>query len=163
MVDAIRAVCWRRDANGVLRLTPEGLYGRGKLTAHLRRGGLQVAESTVARCMKLLDHQGVRRAKSHRTTVPAKDGVRAGDLLNRDWVSSTPNQKWVSDFTYRRTWAGFVYVAFIVDCFAQRIVAWHASTSKTTELVMTPLRMALWERGTKHPSRLHVKADARSG
>ena len=53
---------------------------------------------------------------------------------------------WVTDFTYVRTWAGFVYVAFIVDVFAQRIVAWHASTSKATDLVMIPLRMALWQR-----------------
>src|SRR6185437_12924193 len=56
-------------------------------------------------------------------------------------------------FTYCRTWAGFVYVAFIVDCYAQRIVAWHASTSKTTELVMTPLRMAIWARAQEgHPT-----------
>lgn len=53
---------------------------------------------------------------------------------------------WVTDFTYVRTWAGFVYVAFIVDVYAQRIIAWHAATSKVTDLVMTPLTMALWER-----------------
>lgn len=82
-----------------------------------------------------------------RTTIPAKDGKRAGDLLDRDFTAQTPNRTWVTDFTYVRSWAGWVYVAFIVDCFAQRIVAWHASTSKETELVMTPLRMAIWERG----------------
>jgi transposase InsO family protein len=53
---------------------------------------------------------------------------------------------WSDPYTYVRTWAGFVYVAFILDCFAQRIVAWHASTSKQTDLVMIPLRMALWPR-----------------
>lgn len=120
VVDAIRTVCWRRDEHGMLRLTPEGLYGRRKLTAHLRRGGQpDLAECTVARCMKLLGHQGVRRAKGHRTTVPAKDGARAGDLLNRDWAAAAPNHKWVADFTYCRTWAGFVYVAIVLDCFAQ--------------------------------------------
>jgi transposase InsO family protein len=61
--------------------------------------------------------------------------------------------KWVTDFTYCRTWAGFVYVCFIVDCFAQKIVAWHAATTKTTELVMTPLRMAIWQRDRDgHPA-----------
>jgi putative transposase len=96
--------------------------------------------------MKILDHQGIRRAKSHRTTIPAKDGTRAGDRLNRDFAAAAPNAKWVMDFTYCRTWGGFVYVAFIVDCFAQRIVGWHAATTKTAELVTTPLRIALWER-----------------
>ena len=65
-----------------------------------------------------------------------------------------PNRTWVTDFTYVRTWAGFVYVAFIVDVFAQRIVAWHAATTKQTDLVMIPLRMALWQRDREgHPSR----------
>jgi putative transposase len=147
LVDVIRDVCWRRDEHGELQLTPEGLYGRRKLTAYLRRTGrVNAAESTVARAMHILGHQGVRRAKRHRTTIPAKDGVRAGDLLNRDFTAGGPNEKWVGDFTYCRTWSGFVYVAFIVDCFAQRIVAWHTSTSKVTDLVMTPLRMALWQR-----------------
>jgi putative transposase len=153
LVDVIRGVCWRRDEDGTLRLTPEGLYGRRKLTAYLRRSGLaDAAECTVARAMQVLGHQGVRRAKKHRTTIRAKDGVRAGDLLNRDFTAAAPNQKWVADFTYCRTWSGFVYVAFVVDCFSQRIVAWHAATSKATELVMTPLRMALWQRGRDgHP------------
>ena len=60
---------------------------------------------------------------------------------------------WVTDFTYVRSWAGFVYVAFIVDVFAQRIVAWHAATTKTTDLVMVPLRMAVWQRRHEgHPT-----------
>lgn len=154
LIDAIRDVCWARGQDGVLRLTPEGLYGRRKLTAYLRRTSLpNVAQCTVVRAMRALDHQGIRRARSHRTTIPAKDGVRAGDLLNRDWSAAAPNRKWVTDFTYCRTWAGFVYVAFILDCFSQRIVAWHASTTKTTELVMTPLRMAIWQRDRDgHPT-----------
>ena len=73
--------------------------------------------------------------------VPGKDGRRAGDLLNRDFTAAAPNLVWVTDFTYVRTWAGFVYVAFIVDVYAQRIIAWHAATSKVTDLVMTPLAM----------------------
>ena len=96
--------------------------------------------------MRIIGLAGVRRDKGLRTTIPAKDGTRAGDLLDRMFSADAPNRMWVTDFTYCRSWAGFCYVAFIVDVFAQRIVAWHASTSKTTDLVMTPLRMALWQR-----------------
>jgi transposase InsO family protein len=138
LVETIKQLCWVRDEQGVLRLTPEGLYGRRKLTAALRRRGLEVAECTVARAMKTLGHQGVRRAKGLRSTIPAKDGRRAGDLLDRDFTAAAPNRTWVSDFTYVRSWAGFCYVAFIVDVFAQKIVAWHASSTKTVDLVMSP-------------------------
>lgn len=92
------------------------------------------------------DVSHLRPRSRRRDTVPAKDGRRAGDLLNRDFTAAEPNRVWVTDFTYARTWAGFVYVAFIVDVFAQRIVARHASTSEVTDLVTTPLRMALWQR-----------------
>ncbi|MBM4729859.1 DDE-type integrase/transposase/recombinase [Rhodococcus hoagii] len=85
-----------------------------------------------------------RQASAHHR--PAKDGCRAGDLLNRDFTAAAPNTKWVADFTYVRTWAGFVYVAFVLDCYSQRILAWHAATAKTTPLVLTPLRIALWDR-----------------
>ncbi len=126
---------------------PEGLYGRRKMTAYLRRSGLpDVAYCTVDRLMKTLRMNGVRRCKGVRTTVPAADGNRAADLLNRDFTAAAPNMVWIADFTYCRTWAGFCYVAFVVDVFAQRIVAWHAATRKTTDLVLTPVRMALWER-----------------
>jgi putative transposase len=81
-----------------------------------------------------------------RTTVPRRDGTRAGDLINREFTAPAPNRVWVADFTYVRTWAGFAYVAFVVDVFAQRVVAWHAATDKRTDLVLTPVRMALWER-----------------
>lgn len=104
--------------------------------------------------MRALGLAGVRRDKGVRTTVQAKDGIRAGDLLNRQFTASAPNLVWVTDFTYCRTWAGWVYVAFIVDVFSQRIVSWHASTSKATDLVMVPLRMALWQRDREgHPAR----------
>jgi putative transposase len=135
------------------RLAPEGLYGRRKMTAHLRRTGLpSVAFCTVDRCMKVLGRNGIRRGKALRTTIRAKDAQRARDLLNRDFTAAAPNRVWVADFTYCRTWAGFVYTAFVLDCFAQRIVAWHVATSMATDLVMTPLRMALWQRGRDgHP------------
>jgi putative transposase len=126
--------------------TPEGLYGRRKMTHYLRRQGHQVAFCTVDRLMRDLGMNGVRRGKGVRTTVPARDGHRAADLLNRDFTAAAPNTCWVADFTYVRTWGGFVYVAFIVDVFAQRIVGWHAATDRRTDLVLTPLRIALWDR-----------------
>jgi putative transposase len=134
------------------RPTPESLYGRRKMTALLRRRGLPVAHCTVDRLMREAGINGVRRGRAHRTTIPGKDGVRAGDLLNRDFTAVAPNRVWIADFTYVRTWAGFVYVAFVVDVFAQRIVGWHAMTTKPTELVVIPLRMAAWSRGQQgHP------------
>ena len=154
VIDAVRSAVWTTDAHGRAKMTPEGLYGRRKMTALLRRTtGPAVSAGAVDRAMRALGLSGVRRDKGIRTTIPAKDGKRAGDLLDRDFSAPAPNRVWVTDFTYVRAWAGWVYVAFIVDVFAQRIVAWHASTSKETELVMIPLRMALWERGREgHPA-----------
>jgi putative transposase len=147
VLNAVRDAAWQRDKDGWLKLTAEGLYGRRKMTAHLRRTTVPGASAgAVDRAMKALGLNGVRRDKAVRTTIAAKDGIRAGDLLDRHFTAPAPNRVWVTDFTYVRTWAGFCYVALIVDVFAQRIVAWHASTSKATDLVMTPLRMALWER-----------------
>jgi transposase InsO family protein len=147
VVDAVRTVAWTTDVHGRPKMTPEGLYGRRKMAAHLRRTTkLDVSAGAVDRAMRILGLSGVRRDKGIRTTIPSKDGKRAGDLLDRDFTAPAPNRVWVTDFTYCRTWAGWVYVAFIVDVFAQRIVAWHASASKETDLVMVPLRMALWER-----------------
>jgi transposase InsO family protein len=155
VVNAVRDIAWQPEAKtGKPTLTAEGLYGRRKMTALLRRTSIpEVSAGAVDRAMKTLRLVGVRRDKGTRTTIPGKDGKRAGDLLDRDFTATAPNRVWVTDFTYVRTWAGFVYVAFILDCFAQRIVAWHASTSKATDLVMIPLRMALWQRDREgHPA-----------
>ena len=137
-------------------MTPEGLYGRRKWVALLRRqeGLAGTSRGAVDRAMRTLGLESIRRVKNVRTTIPGPDGKRAGDLLNRDFppqaggapTAPAPNRVWVTDFTYVRTWAGFVYVAFVVDVFAQRIVGWHASSSTRTDLVMTPLRIALWQR-----------------
>lgn len=147
VLDAVRDLAWATDSQGRRRLTPEGLYGRRKMTALVRRRRLPDASAgAVDRAMRFLGLCGVRRDKGVRTTIPAKDGKRAGDLLDRDFTAAAPNRVWVADFTYVKTWAGFVYVAFILDCFAQRIVAWHAATTKHTDLVMVPLRIAIWAR-----------------
>lgn len=151
VVDAVRDTAWMTVtlADGTTRrkMTPEGLYGRRKMTALIRRSRIADASwGGVDRAMRLLGLSGVTRAKGIRTTIPAKDGIRAGDLLNRDFTATAPDRVWVTDFTYVRCWAGWVYVAFILDVYSQRIVAWHAQTSKHVDLVMIPLRMALWER-----------------
>ena len=135
-----------------LQGTPESLYGRRKMVAHLRRQGFRVAHCTVDRLMRLAGMNGIsRRRTKPRTTVPGIEG-RAPDLLNRDFTAHAPNRVWVADFTYVRTNSGWVYVAFVVDVYSQRIVGWHAQTSRGVELVRIPLRLALWERDrTQHP------------
>jgi transposase InsO family protein len=154
------------DALLATRHTPEGLYGRRKMTHWLRRQGFQVAFCTVDRLMRQLGMNGIRRGKGVRTTIAARAADRAADLLNRDFTAPAPNTRWVADFTYVRTWAGFCYVAFIVDVFSQRIVGWHAATDKRTDLVLTPLRIALWDRDRQgrpvHPGELVHHSDAGS-
>jgi transposase InsO family protein len=157
IMDAVREIAWKEKtfADGATRrvLTPEGLYGRKKMTAFLRRTRVaDASRGAVNRAMHALGLSGITRAKGIRTTVQSEDGQRAADLLNRDFTATRPDQKWVMDFTYVRCWAGWVYVAFILDVYAQRIVAWHAQTTRTVDLVLRPLQIALWERDREgHP------------
>lgn len=164
--DKVRDLAWTVDEQGRRRLTPEGLYGRRKMTSAVRRSLPSASRGAVDRAMRSLGLQGVVRAKGVRTTIPGKDGKRAGDLLNRNFTADAPDRTWVMDFTYVRCWAGFVYVAFVLDVFAQRIVAWNAATIKTTDLVMAPLRMAIWQRDREghpiEPGELIGHADAGS-
>ena len=135
----------QRDAKG--RPKPEVLYGRRKMTAWLSRNGFPgVSKHTVDRLMRLAGMNGLVRGRKTRTTVPAKDGKRAGDLLNRDFTAPFPNHSWVTDFTYVAAWSGFVYVAFAIDLFSRAIVGWQVSTVKDTSFVEACLRMALWRR-----------------
>lgn len=153
VMNVVRDIAWKTGPDGRRTMAPEGLYGRRKMTALVRRDHLPgVSPGAVDRAMRLLDLAGVRRDKHVRTTIPAKDGARAGDLVNRDFTAKAPNMLWVTDFTYVRTWAGWTYVVFIVDVFSQQIVAWHAQTSKDVSLVDVPLRMATWARAREgHP------------
>ena len=152
VTNVVRDLAWRVDIHGVRRMTPEGLYGRRKMTALVRRSNPGASPGAVDRAIKSLDLQGIRRSKGIRTTIRSKDGNRAGDLLDRNFTAIAPNRTWVMDFTYVRTWAGFVYVAFVLDVFAQKIVAWNVDSSKAVELVDVPLRMALWQRKREgHP------------
>ena len=127
--------------------TPEGMYGRRKMTAHLHRQGHRAAACTIDRLMRDEGLAGLVRGGHHRTTIPADHGGRrAPDLLDRDFTAAAPNRKWVTDFTYCRTWSGFVYVAFVIDCFSRAIVGWHATQVKDIAMVTTALKMALWRR-----------------
>lgn len=134
-------------------MQPAGLYGRRKILTEVHRAGLPSASpGAVDRVMRTLGLSGVVRAKKVYTTVADPDIVRAPDLVDRNFTSDRPDRLWVADFTYIRTWAGFTYVAFIADVFAQRIGAWNAATTMVTDLIMTPLRMALWQRDREgHP------------
>jgi putative transposase len=125
---------------------PEVMYGRRKMTRWLRRQGHEVAFCTVDRIMRELGLNGVTRGRPPRTTIRAKDGVRAGDQLNRDFTTEAPNLAWVADFTYVASRTGWAYVAFVFDVYSRAIVGWTASTSKTTTLVSKALNMAVWRR-----------------
>ena len=100
VVDVVRDLVWQTDPRtGRLAMAPEGLYGRRKMTALVRRGRLADASAgSVDRAMRVLGLSGVRRDKHVRTTIPAKDGKRAGDLVNRDFTAPAPNRVWVTDF-----------------------------------------------------------------
>lgn len=149
IIDAIRAA--RVNAKG--EATPESMYGRRKMTAMLRRQGLAVSKRQVDRLMRELRINGLVRGKGVRTTIPDRNAARAPDLLDRDFTAPAPNRRWVADFTYVRTWAGFVYVSFVIDCYSRAIVGWHAATVKTTPLVTTALRIGLWRRDRAgHPT-----------
>lgn len=135
-------------------MTPERLYERAKWVALARRPGsfADASRDAVDRAMRTLGLGGLQRVKKFRTTNPDPDGKRISDLPNRDFIAETPNRVWATDFTDVCIWAGFVFVAFIVDGFAQRIVGGHASTSKKVDRVITPLRIALWQREREgHP------------
>jgi transposase InsO family protein len=136
------------DALKATEGTPEGMYGRRKMTPYLRRRGHDASIKTVDRLMRDDGRTGVVRGGRVRTTVAGKGKGhrRAPDLLDRDFTAERPNRKWVTDFTYVPTWSGFVYAAFVIDCFSRFIVGWHAATVKDTAMVTTALRMALWRR-----------------
>src|SRR3546814_16746690 len=116
------------------------------MTKLVQRTLPDASPGAVDRAMRSLGLKGIRRSKGVRTTIPGKDGRRAGDLLNRDFTAAAPNRTWVMDFTYCRTWAGFAYVAFIVDVFAQQLVACHCATAKHVQPGIPPLPLAPWHR-----------------
>ncbi len=122
------------------------VYGANKVWRQLLREGIRVARCTVERLMRKLGIQGVRRSKKCWTTIVDDLVDRPTDKVNRLFVATRPNQLWVADITFVATWTGFVYVAFITDAFARRIVGWRVSRSLHTDLVLDALEQALWAR-----------------
>jgi putative transposase len=119
------------------------VYGVRKTWKELKRRDVQVGRDRVARLMRAAGLEGVRRGRKKRTTVPDEAALeRARDLLQRDFTATRPNEKWVADITYLRTWNGFCYLAFILDCYSRMIVGWQLATHLRTELVMDALEMA---------------------
>jgi putative transposase len=131
---------------GQIHVAREGyrrVYGVRKTWRELHRRGVEVGRDRVARLMRQEGLEGVRRGKKKRTTIPDEAAVeRARDLLQRDFTATRPNEKWVADLTYLRTWNGFVYLAFILDCYSRLIVGWQLATHLRTDLVLDALEMA---------------------
>ena len=122
------------------------VYGARKVWRQLGREGIVVARCTVVRLMRMMGLQGAIRGKKIRTTIPDPAAACPLDRVKRQFKAPRPNVLWVSDFTYVATWAGFVYVAFVIDAFARRIVGWRASRTAHAGFVLDALEQALHER-----------------
>lgn len=123
-----------------------GVYGAKKLHAQLRREGISVARCTVERLMRAEGLRGISREKGPRTTLPGDGPDSRPDLVERDFTATAPNQLWVADITYCRTFAGWVYAAFVIDVFSRRVVGWQLSKSLRTDLALDALEMGIWTR-----------------
>ena len=122
------------------------VYGPRKVWRQLQREGIEVARCTVERLMRELGLQGAVRGRRFKTTIPDDAAPRPLDLVDRDFAATRPNQLWVADFTYVATWRGVVYVAFVIDAFARRIVGWRVSNTLRTDFVLDALEQALYAR-----------------
>jgi transposase InsO family protein len=133
------------------------VYGPRKVWKQLRREGIVVARCTVRRLMRAMGLMGAVRGRAWTTTtVSHTTAARPPDLVERLFAAQRPNQLWVSDFTYVATWHGFVYVAFVIDVFARRIVGWRVSASLKTDFVLDALEQAIHARcGTTLPGLVH--------
>ena len=129
-----------------------GVYGIRKIHAQLGREGVTgcgdrpVARCTTQRLMKQTGLRGISRTKGPRTTIPGSGPDTRPDLVEREFVADAPDRLWVADITYCRTYAGWVYAAFILDVFSRRVVGWQLSTSLRTDLALDALNMGLWTR-----------------
>lgn len=135
------------------------VYGVRKVWRQLNREGIAVARCTVERLMRHLGLRGAIRGKTLRTTTSSPATPCPADRVNRQFEADRPNALWVSDFTYVSTWQGFVYVAFVIDVFARRIVGWRVSATAHTAFVLDALEQALYERGPISPDRLIHHSD----
>jgi putative transposase len=121
-------------------------YGAPRVYQELRDQGVRIGRKRVARLMRVAGLQGVSRRKSVRTTVRKPGEAPAPDLVKRDFNADRPDQLWVADITYIRTWAGFLYLAVVIDAFSRRVVGWAMANHLRTELVLVALEMAIHQR-----------------
>ena len=135
------------------------VYGVRKVWRQLQREGFDVARCTVARLMRAMGLAGVIRGKPVRTTIGDRSAPCPRDHVNRQFRAPAPDMLWVSDFTYVATWAGFVYVAFVIDTFARRIVGWRASRTAHAGFVLDALEQALHDRRPTHSGGLIHHSD----
>ena len=126
------------------------VYGVRKVWRQMRREGYDIARCTVERLMRDMGLAGVIRGKPVRTTISDKAAPCPLDHVNRQFYAPAPNMLWVSDFTYVATWAGFVYVAFVIDTNARRIVGWRASKTAHASFVLDALEQAIHDRRPAH-------------
>ncbi|MGW7600493.1 IS3 family transposase [Streptomyces antimycoticus] len=136
-----------------------GTYGARRITRALRRKGHDVARCTIERLMAELGIEGVIRGQRRRTTIPEPSAPRPPDLVDRDFTASRPDELWVADMTYVRTWSGWAYVAFVLDVYSRMIVGWQIAGHMRTELALDALEMALWRRRIKKDSGLVHHSD----
>jgi len=135
------------------------VYGVRKVWRQLNREQLSVARCTVARLMSDLGLRGAVRGARKRTTVPNDALARPLDHVKRNFHTERPNALWVADLTYVATWRGFVYVAFVIDTYARRIVGWRVSSSLAADIALDALEQALHERGVNRTSKLIHHSD----
>jgi putative transposase len=135
------------------------VYGARKVWLQLNREAIEVARCKVERLMRDMGLQGAVRGKPVKTTISDQAKPCPLDWVNRDFQAQHPNQLWVSDFTYVATWCGFVYVAFVIDVYARRIIGWRASGSPRAELVLDALEQAIYARRSKLGSGLVHHSD----
>ena len=135
------------------------VYGADKIWKQIKREGTPIARCTVERLMRRLGLQGVRRGKVVKTTIGDAKATCPLDRVNRVFRADRPNQLWVSDFTYVSTWQGWLYVAFVIDVYARRIVGWRVSTSMRTDFVLDALEQALYARQPERDGALTHHSD----
>ncbi|WP_280498856.1 IS3 family transposase [Nocardia farcinica] len=123
-----------------------GVYGARKVWLQLNREGIEVARCTVERLMRRHGLRGAVRGRVKRTTIPDPAAERPQDLVQRKFAPAAPNRLWVADMTYVSTWSGWVYVAFVIDAYARRIIGWRTGTTMTTALVLDAIEHAIWTR-----------------
>lgn len=134
-------------------------YGARKIWHELRRNKYDIARCTVERLMKAMGIQGVVRGQKPITTNPETSQPCPDDKVQRQFTAVTPNQLWVSDFTYVSSWQGMVYVAFVIDVFARKIVGWRVFRSMTTGFVLDALNQAICQRAPSEADSLIHHSD----